>query len=138
MRVTRSELLFDGRSRLDGVGELCPELCPEREGERERLLLWPLDDRRPYCCMNGGEGGSKGMSMAIPYIGIPTAVIGDIGIPTGMAIGIPIPGMSTGDALMFGAMPMFHMGGRGGTGTSLRRRELPVSDTTDVRRLALL
>lgn len=134
MRLTRSELLFDGRSRFDGVGELCPE-C---EGERERLLLWPLDDRRPYWCMNGGEGGSKGMSMVIPYIGTPMVAMGDIGIPTGMAIGIPIPGMSTGGALMFGGMPMFHMGGRGGMGISLRRRELPVSDATDVWRLALL
>ncbi len=77
--------------------------------------------------------------MAIPYIGIPMDAIGVIGIPTGMAIGIPIPGISTGGALIFGGMPMFHMGGRGGMGTSLRRRALTVSDATDVaRRLPLL
>ena len=82
------------------------------------------------------------MSIGMPYIGIPMVAIGAIGIPMGMAIGTPIPGMSTGGALMFGGMVMFHMGGRGGTGTSLRRRELPVSDAMDVagvvRRLPLL
>ena len=130
--MTRSELpLLGGKSRFESVGEL---LC-ERAGDCERLLPLPDDDDRPpYCCMNGGEGGKRGMSIGIPYIGMGTDVMP---MPTGIAIGIPMPSMGIGAFIGMG-MFMDHMLGMGGTGTSLRRRELPDSDTIDARRLELL